>query len=385
MELKIASAALSEVLQWVTRAVPARPTVPVLAGVRLQCVDDSLVVEASDLDWTLQSRTPADVRADGQVIIVGKLFAEVARALPSATAHCWSTEVEFVVECGGLEYRFSRLPEQEYPTVEPAPAALGEVDWPAFVNAVSCVGPAAGRDELIPVFTGVQVVVDDGRMTLAATDRYRMARTRVDWRARQVVATTTLLVPAKLLTEVCRAATAADVLEIGWASKSTDEPEHIGFRFTVGEESREVRARLLSGRFPSMTAVLEVATPLTLWVRTDELTLAVQRIRLTAEQRSSIYLSVIGGDRITVSSVSAGRASGKAVIDLPSMDGDGETTEIAFNPQYLLDALNTYTTEHLQMRINSGLRTAILHGATQDCQPTSDDHVHVVKMMNLQT
>lgn len=383
MELEIASAALSEMVQWVARAVPARPTVSVLAGVSLRCVDDGLVVEASDLDWTMRSRTRAHVQADGHVIIAGKLFAEVARALPSSTAHCWSTDTEFIVECGGLEYRFARLPEQEYPAVEPAPGSLGEVDGAAFVRAVGRVVPAAGRDDLLPVFTGVQVVVESERMTLAATDRYRMARTRIDWKASQNVATTTLLVPARLLAEVCRATTAPDAFEIGWGSKSGEEPEYVGFRFTVGQESREVRARLLSGRFPSMNTVLQVPTPWTLWVRTDELKIAVQRVRLTAEQRSSIHLSITDGDQITVSSASAGRASGKAVIGLLAVESDDEAPQIAFNPQYLLDALNTYTTEFLQMRINGKFRTAILHGATKDCQATNDDHNHVVKMMNL--
>lgn len=383
MDVVIPAVLLADMTQWVTRVVPARPAVPILAGVSLRCDHDQLVVEASDLDWTFRSTSRCEVGASGRVIVAGKLFAEVARALPIADAHCWTTDTELILECGGLEYRFTRLPDQEYPDVDAIPDSLGTVDGPSFAEAVAQVAVAAGRDELLPVFTGVQVSVDGDQLTLGATDRYRMSTTCLSWSPSVSVEPAELLVPAKLLAEICRPGTVPDTYDLGWKGRVADL-QQIGLRATIGDESREVRGRLLSGRLPSLQPILAVDTPLTLWLRTEELKAAVRRVRLTAEQRSPIVLSIGPDDHVVVSSASAGRASGKAIVGLLAFDGElQEPQRLGFNPQYLLDALNTYSTEFVQMRVSQKYLTAILHGATSGFEPTDDDHSHVVKMVQL--
>lgn len=386
MEFELASPTLSDMAQWVSRAVPARPTVPILAGVSLHCATDSLVIEASDLDWSFRSRSGCTVFEEGRCVVPGKLFADIVRALPSQVAHCRLTGAEFILECGGLEYHLARLDDSEYPTVRTIPDPVGSINGKDLATAADQVVPAAGRDERLAILTAIQVRVDADTMEFAATDRYRMATTRLDWAPLHAVPDgPTMLVPARLLAEVSRPGLNPETYDIGWGDGPASSPDQIGLRFRVGDEVREVRGRLMSGGLPPMNSFRNIETRLTIRVRTEDLRAAVRRVRLTTEPQTPIELAIDGSERISVSGASAGRVSGKAVISLSAIDSASTGPhQLAFNPQYLVDALNTFTTEYVEMRMSSEKLTAILHGSDGCNEAIQDDHCHVVKMMRPQ-
>jgi DNA polymerase-3 subunit beta len=73
---------LAEAVAWTARALPARPTVPVLAGMRLHAGDE-LTLSSFDYDVSAQARIPVAAEEEGTALVSGRLLAEISRSLPS--------------------------------------------------------------------------------------------------------------------------------------------------------------------------------------------------------------------------------------------------------------------------------------------------------------
>src|SRR5204862_98842 len=77
-----------------------------------------------------------------------------------------------------------------------------------FAHAVSQAVTAAGRDDMLPVLTGVRLEIDGPRISLLATDRFRLSQRELDWSPRTPDESLAALVPAKVLGETARSLTA---------------------------------------------------------------------------------------------------------------------------------------------------------------------------------
>src|SRR3712207_9055489 len=72
---------------------------------------------------------------------------------------------------------------EDYPALPALPDETGVIGADLFAEAVGQVAVAAGRDDTLPMLTGVRLEIEDDLVTLAATDRYRLAVREVASRA----------------------------------------------------------------------------------------------------------------------------------------------------------------------------------------------------------
>ena len=79
MKLTCAKDALVAALGTVARAVSSRGSVQVLAGVLLHAENGTLQLAATDMELSLRTSIPADVHAEGAVVVPGKLLSDLAR------------------------------------------------------------------------------------------------------------------------------------------------------------------------------------------------------------------------------------------------------------------------------------------------------------------
>ena len=108
------------------------------------------------------------------------------------------------VTCGSARFTLPTMPVEDYPALPDLPAVAGSVGSDEFAAAVASVAVAAGRDDTLPVLTGVRVEIDGDRMTMVATDRYRLAVRELRWRPEAGLPAAVALVPARTLAEVAK-------------------------------------------------------------------------------------------------------------------------------------------------------------------------------------
>jgi DNA polymerase-3 subunit beta len=276
------------------------------------------------------------------------------------------------------------LPLAEYPRLPELPQLAGTVDGGALAAAIAQVTPAASRDDTLPILTAVSVELDGKTMTLAATDRYRLAVRDLDWNPAPGPGDQgkiALLVPARTLSDAARMMSHGTdvrvVLRHGGDGSAAPQDEGgpgaaeamIGFE--AGE--RRLTARLLAGEFVRRSRFPE-EFGCTADLPAEAFTEAVRRVALVAERGTPVQLT-FGPGRVTITGATQGQA--KAKESLPA-DFSGDEPSIAFSPQYLLDGVIAATVAppgeaaeaaRVRLRFTSATKPAVItpaYGAVVD-------------------
>jgi len=172
---------LAEAVQWAARSLPTRPSVPILAGLLVRADASGVVLSSFDYETSAQITVKAEVADEGEALVSGRLLADISRSLPAKPVDISADGNHVELVCGSARFTLQTLPVADYPTLPSLPEATGTVPSDVFAHAVAQVVVAAGRDELLPVFTGVRVEIEGETVSLLATDRYRMALRELTW------------------------------------------------------------------------------------------------------------------------------------------------------------------------------------------------------------
>jgi DNA polymerase-3 subunit beta len=353
MKFSVERDALAEALSWVARALPSRPVIPVLAGLLLSADDDELTLSCYDYEVSARVRVRSEVAEGGTALVPGRLLGEIVRSLPQHRVAFGDDPDGISVTCGDAAFSLTPLPVADYPELPELPQLAGTVDGGALAAAIAQVTPAASRDDTLPMLTAVNVELDGKTMTLAATDRYRLAVRELDWSPAPGSPSPTagatvgaadrgriaLLVPAKTLSDAARMMSHdADVRVVlrgaggGGAGEGMQEAEAM-IGFEAGD--RRLTTRLLAGEFVRFRSRFPEQFGCTADLPAEAFAEAVRRVALVAERGTPVQLTFAPG-RVTIAGATQGQA--KAKESLPA-EWAGDEPTIAFSPQYLLDGV----------------------------------------------
>ncbi|WP_042374293.1 DNA polymerase III subunit beta [Streptacidiphilus neutrinimicus] len=378
MKFRVERDVLAEAVAWAARSLPARPPVPVLAGLLLTAESDGAEgrLSLSGFDYEVSARvaTEADVEEAGTVLVSGRLLADISRALPNRPVEISTDGVRVLVVCGSSRFTLPTLPVDEYPALPQMPTASGVVPGDAFAAAVAQVAVAAGRDDTLPVLTGVRVEIEDDRVTLAATDRYRFAVRELLWKPEQPGLSAVALVPAKTLLDTAKSLSAGDNVSIALAGSGKGEGL-IGFEGA----GRRTTTRLLEGEFPKFRALFPTEFSAIGTVPTQAFVDAVKRVSLVAERNTPVRLSFEQG----VVTLEAGSGDDAQAVERIDADLEGDDISIAFNPAYLLDGLSAIDSPVAQLSFTTATKPALLSGKASQESEADESYKYLIMPVRL--
>src|SRR5499425_13923 len=246
MKFRVEHDALADAVAWVARALPSRPVVPVLSGLRLDA-GEGLTLSCFDYELSAVTHLPADIAEPGSALVPGRLLAEITRSLPGQPAEFTSDGGEVTLTCGSAEFTLVSLPTAEYPDLPPAPPLAGTVDGGELAAAVAQVLPATSRDDTLPMLTGVCLDINGDVITLAATDRYRLAVRDLSWAPASPGIRAIALVPGRTLADAARVMAPGVPVSLSFAVPA-GETGHGDARPVEGMISFDSGGRRLTGR-----------------------------------------------------------------------------------------------------------------------------------------
>ncbi|MGA2828915.1 MAG: DNA polymerase III subunit beta [Streptosporangiaceae bacterium] len=366
MKFQVERDVLAEAVGWASRALPARPVIPVLSGLLLQAAD-GLTLSCFDYEVSARIEVDAEIAEPGTVLVPGRLLAEITRSLPSLPVEFADDPEGVSLTCGSASFTLVTLPVEEYPDLPELPHTAGTVDGGVLAAAISQVTPAASRDDTLPLLTGVNIEVDGETMTLAATDRYRLAVRELPWNPARAGRAGEYLVPARTLADAARtmapgtpvtiklrsdgiSGTVAGPVQIQRNGPDADSaaPAGVPAGKGPGAPSREADAmigfeaggrrlttRLIAGEYIKYRSRF----PADLACRADmpagPFSEAVHRVSLVAERGSAVRLS-FGAGQVTIEAETQGRARARETV---RAEFEGPEPVIAFSPHFLLDGI----------------------------------------------
>jgi DNA polymerase-3 subunit beta len=360
MKFRVERDTLADAVAWTAKSLPSRPPVPVLAGVMLAVGGDRLSVSGFDYEVSSQVQSEVQVDSDGTALVSGRLLAEIARALPAKPVEVAADGSRVEITCGSARFTLPTMPVEDYPTLPDMPSSAGQVDAAAFAAAVSQVAVAAGRDDTLPMITGVRIELERSTLTLMATDRYRATMRELEWRPDQPDISLNALVPARTLADTARALGPLGGLVTVALSRGGAGEGMIGF---AGGE-RRTTSRLLEGdNYPPLRSLFPAQHTVQARVPAAALAEVVKRVVLVVERGKPVYLRFAPDTLIVEAGDAADDARASEALDCQY---GGEEMTTAFNPQYLLDGLSAISGPVAVLSFTEPTKPAVLSSSTED-------------------
>lgn len=349
MEFLIERGELTDAVAWAARVLPTRSPVPVLGGLLLEAADGRLIISGLDYEASARIEVAARIERPGKVLVMGRRLLDVCKVLPEGPVECAVEGSRFTVTGGGAGFGLSVLPLDDYPALPPLPDVLGAVDGQEFAAAVADVSVAAGRDDTLPTLTGVRLGIDGGRLTLAATDRYRFAVRTLGWQPAEPGVTADVVVSARRLSEIARSVGGRPGPVRLALDKGSAGFEREGMRTTV---------RLLDGRLPRHDKLFVLNGPVKAVTEREPLVEAVKRVAVVADGDSPLQFAFAAGSVL----LQAGYEDDVASQRLPAELLGTEEITVAFNPSYLMDALASFDTPVVRFQLMGQGQRAMITG-----------------------
>ena len=343
--------ALADGVMWVSRSLSARPIMPVLLGVLIKADKQGIHLSGYDLETSGKAEVTADVKEEGTVLVSGKLLSDIARALPNKPV-TFSLEGNRVsVISGSAKFALPTLSVSDYPNLPELPSETGRLSGDLFAEAVSQVAIAAGKDDSLPVLTGVYVEIEENKLILAATDRYRLAVRELNWDAPR--ASASALIRARTLNDAAKSLAGAKSVSVALAAATATE-RLIGF----ASEGKVMTSRMLDGTFPPYRHLLPSERSATAVVEVAPFVDSVRRVALVADKTVPLRLAFNPG----ALTLEAGVGDDAQATEEIEIAFDGEALSIAFNPTFLLDGLAAVNSPFVEIAFTGGSKPAVLSG-----------------------
>jgi DNA polymerase-3 subunit beta len=366
---------LAKGLSIVSRAVASRSTLPVLGNIHLATDNARLRLSATNLELGITCWIGAKVEEEGSITLPAKTLVDLVNTLPLDTVQMGLTARTQTVglQCGRIKSSIKGIDAQEFPMI---PAAdldtaiqLNVEDLRAMIGAVIF---AAATDEARPILTGVLAKIEGQKVTLAASDGFRVAECTAHL-ASPIAEPITAIIPARALAELGRVITAEEPVYMQLPPGRGQVIFHHGHV--------ELVSQLIEGSFPTYQNIIPKGYKTRAVVSTDEFRKACKTSDIIAREAAhTTRLKVKPGDdpmapgRVIISATAAETGDNLAELDALI---EGEAIEIAFNVKYLVDVLGVIDTPNVALETSAPTSPGVIRPVGRD------DYVYVVMPMHL--
>ena len=356
------------------RIVKERSTLLALSNILLAADGDRLKLAATNLEIGITCWIGAQIEQEGAITVPARTLVDLVNTLPPGKVDMSMNGAQTLkLQSGRFKSNVKGIDANEFPliphiegdeAIHIAPDVLGQM--------IEQVTFAAARDESRPILTGVLARFEGDRLTFAAADGFRLS-VRTGSLSAAVSQPFEVIVPARALTE------------LGHVLNGQEEPVSIAVTPTRNQimfrlNSVELVAQLIDGKFPDYQMIMPKSNTARAVLDTAPLIKACKAASVFArESANTVRLTVVPGDEskpghLAVQATSAETGDNAGEVDASI---EGEPLEIAFNVQYLLDALKAVGAPQVSLELTTASSPGVI-------RPLGDDaFTHVMMPMQL--
>lgn len=347
MRFSINQSELQNALSVVLKGTSSRSTLPILSGIYIEAVEDSLTLQATDLTLSIQYSVTALIEEEGRIVVPGKLFSDIVKSLADAAVHFVVEDDHAVITCDAASFSIKTLDADDFPGF-PYVDVQQEISIPfaKFSTMVKKVARVVSKDESRAILSGVLITLEGTVLKMVATDSYRLAIAESE-------------VPESSADDFEAIIAGAFLQEIAALTRSEE-----GVRIAVAENQIVIRYRdtvfinrRIEGNYPNYKQLLPNSCSTKVTVDTNRLVAAVKRASLLIQPSSPVRFTIdTDAQAIQISSVAHDIGSAQEMV---SCVVEGNSVEIAFNYAYVLDGLSVVDSENVLLEVNEGIKPGI--------------------------
>jgi len=359
---------LDRQLQYVSRVVTVRSTLPILSNLLLETDGGFLRISATDLELAIATQVEAVITQEGSFTVPAKLFQDFIHQNPDEEVSFHLQSHELVCTSQQVEAKIPGIDAEEYPAL-PTVEEQAKISVPTtkFIDALRQVVIACAQDQGRPVLTGVSCSIDSDGVILAATDSFRLVERKLPGVA--IATPVTILIPFRTIQELIRIVT-----QMGGSQDIEMSLSDQQVVIRIG--GVELYSRLLTGKFPKYQTLIPHEFMVNLTVPAAEFTQALRLATIFSTAGiSNVALEISEEGVLQLSSYGSQR--GAATHRLQATVEPGyKPLKAAFNARFLLDAVGATGEEIVGLKFSGPLSPLVV--ATGD-----DSYVQIVMPIRL--
>jgi len=353
MKITISKDELSQGVQTIQSALSSRTTLPILLNFLMETEDKKVKVVSTDLEMGVKHYLKADIESDGSITIPAKKFADILHSLPDAEEVELSVDAggKISLKCGRSRFGIVGAPKSEYPVLPDFnKASAFELPAGEIGEMVRKTIFASSSDETRHVLNGVFWSARKGLLEMVATDGRRLAvcGKKILPKDKEF----SVIVPTKVLSEFLRL---LSVLEI---EKGDEEKMLVAVtenQITFQLKGTTLLSRLVGGSFPNYEQVIPTKREVIFTAATKDLLAVTKRAALCAVDRGGSVKYALKKGSLHVTASSQNNEFNEDV----SVDYGGADFTVAFNPEFVVDALKHVDAEKTTVAMTSPVNPAL--------------------------
>lgn len=336
MKIRIDRDSLVDAIAWTTRAIGTRSSGTNLS-LHIAAIGNTVTFSAYDSETSARAEFETAVEAVGNCDVPGRLLGDIVKTLPAQPVELSLEDTHLRVVCGRSQFSVPLITGATLPKATDLPPLAGKISAAVFASAVAQVNIAASTSEALPNLTGIRIEVAGSNITLAATDRYRLAIREIEWMPVSPDANFAVLPPAAKLSEIAKGLADCEEIEIEYSLDGSASV--IGFSGKSRSGAyRSIATSLLDAQFPAKyRELIPREHPVVAYVETKALSEAIKRVRLVTDQGSAISFEMTA-DEMQLSARNLG--SNAEANEVVNATLQGIVEKMQFNPNFFLDGLS---------------------------------------------
>jgi len=366
MKFVVNKTKFEEALDIVSRAINTRSTLPVLNNVLIKCEQKQLKLATTNLEIAIETALEADIKEEGIITIPVKLMLNYISLLEDEEVEI-STEDSLVLKFKSENSNtiINGIDPKEFPLI---PQIKEETSFKIKNNElqdlISKTVFASAMDEIKPVLAGILFKIENKKVYVVATDSYRLVEKITN--SKETNKDIQIIIPSKTVLELSRIIQKIPNKEINIKIANN--------QITFETEGIYLTSRLIEGKYPDYKQIIPEKSETLVEVDTTEFIKTVKRVNLFAKESANSVKMEVKKDRILIIADTAQIGREEASIKVKTI---GEEKKIAFNAQFLLDALMNVGEETVVMGINTELSPVILRPKSED------DYLHIIMPLKI--
>lgn len=330
----------------VIKALPVRTTMPILEGIYIEASREGLKLKCSDLMLQKECLLPAAILEEGFAVVPGKLFSEIVRKLPEATAEVSLNARSLEIDCGRAHSSIQCVEtSEEFPEMRfDGETFAVRMDHADCRDMITQTVFATAQDDSKPILTGVLLEIGEN-ITIVATDAYQFAMRSAP--LKQAAASRSVVVPGKSMAEIAR--------------MMDETEEDVELTFTKTHISVNIRhsrlvARLLDGDYIKYQQLLPKEHNTRVLVDRCELMESIDRAQLMAREGNNNIVMHFHGSKLSITANSfVGKINEEMDVQI-----NGDDIDIAFNPRFCMNILKCIPDEKIYLDFTTSISPCVI-------------------------
>ncbi len=365
MKLQCSAQELITGLVNATRALSARPATQILECVKLKTGQGEIALTCTDGSLTICARVRAQIEEPGEVLLPGKLFAEIARKLPEGMVSLAMNEKYVTtIRCGTSRSTLTGFATKDFPlTLDLINTHALHVPQKRLREMIGRVTFAIAVQESRQTLTGCLMEVTKTELRLVGLDGFRLALQKMhgDFILPDGVSILKAIIPGHVVGEMSR------IMVDDPEAMLTFHMDGAHLMAVIGDTT--LVTSLLAGEYINYKQILPDAWQTRVTVKRAELCDAIERASLMArEGKNNLIRMSAANDVMRITSMSE---LGDVLEEL-SVHLEGEEIEIAFNARYISDVVKNIDDECCMLSMNTNVSPCVVSPVE------GDDYLYLV-------